>query len=371
MKDPSHEAGKNVRCRYFDAGYCRNGERCKFAHCGEGGNYAGREEAASTVMPAIMNASNAIMGAVNTLMEVVPSNLWQAPAPPRLIDGHLRELLSLPDRTQYFAMNHFPFTRADPAPPLPPLKQSAISWLICTAELDSFAAGAVCVAHGMRPAVLNMANGYNCGGAWCDKKGSQEESLFRTSTLPLSLWPHRRVNDKRLSQYDDKLPRAAVATYPWSEAAVAYSPTVLLTRTEDGIQRRADERVKLAVVSAAAQDLRKNCRHARPDAKFDPTLTREIARSVLWAAAHHGHDSIVLGALGCGAFQNEPADVAHVFKELLLPPHGEFAHRFKVVVFAIIFSSRNVEAFARHFPLVGSLDTALANAEQKQKQGAR
>ena len=78
-----------------------------------------------------------------------------------------------------------------------------------------------------------MANEYNCGGGWCDKRGSQEEALFRVSTLPLSLWPHRRVKDNRFGQYDQHLPRAE-AFYPWTECGVIYSPAVRVLRDASG-----------------------------------------------------------------------------------------------------------------------------------------
>ena len=37
---------------------------------------------------------------------------------------------------------------------------------LLTVELDSFAAGMLLHSRGFRPIVLNMANEYNCGGAW-------------------------------------------------------------------------------------------------------------------------------------------------------------------------------------------------------------
>jgi len=53
---------------------------------------------------------------------------------------------------------------------------------------------------------------------------------------------------------------------------------------------------------------------------------------VLSIAAMHGHETIILGAWGCGVFKNEPKDVASHFKLLL---ENEFKNVFRVVVFAI------------------------------------
>ena len=71
------------------------------------------------------------------------------------------------------------------------------------------------------------------------------------------------------------------------------------------------------MVSAAAQDLRDYKPHyAGP---YDDALTRQKVRSILWAAASHGHDAVVLGAFGCGAFHNPPAEIVAVFRSLLAP----------------------------------------------------
>merc|ERR1719162_1326832 len=72
-------------------------------------------------------------------------------------------------------------------------------------------------------------------------------------------------------------------------------------------------------------------------------------RSVLHEALSHGHDAVVLGALGSGAFKNEPSAIAALFADLL---KNEFDGQFAVAAFAVIFSQRNLEAFEAHFPLL-------------------
>ena len=124
------------------------------------------------------------------------------------------------------------YTKNEPAPePTPEMR--CTDCLRCTAQLDSFAAGMMLKNYGFNPVVLNMANEFNCGGGWCDKKGSQEEALFRASSLPLSLWPHRRADDDRLAEYDQHLPRAE-AYYPLTECGVIYSPEVHILRDASG-----------------------------------------------------------------------------------------------------------------------------------------
>lgn len=69
-------------------------------------------------------------------------------------------------------------------------------------------------------------------------------------------------------------------------------------------------------------------------------------------AAKHGHRNLILGAWGCGAFGNNPNDVASDFKTVLVDEHyGKF---FDEVCFAVYgcASSANVRAFYAVFDLI-------------------
>ena len=57
-------------------------------------------------------------------------------------------------------------------------------------------------------------------------------------------------------------------------------------------------------------------------------------RTIYSAALTAGHDSMVLGAFGCGAFRLRPDLVAKMFRDVLFEP--EFKGRFRAVVFAIL-----------------------------------
>ena len=61
------------------------------------------------------------------------------------------------------------------------------------------------------------------------------------------------------------------------------------------------------------------------------------------------HDSLVLGALGCGAFCTPPAQMARLFHQVL--DEEEFRGRFSRIVFAIIDSpsSNNFKPFLKEF----------------------
>ena len=71
------------------------------------------------------------------------------------------------------------------------------------------------------------------------------------------------------------------------------------------------------------------------------TLDREIAldkiRQILKIGIENNHDSIVLGAWGCGIFHNPPEDIAKLFKQVLNEPG--IKDYYKIVHFAIIEDS--------------------------------
>jgi len=59
--------------------------------------------------------------------------------------------------------------------------------------------------------------------------------------------------------------------------------------------------------------------------------TKKKISTILSIALEEGHDSIVLSALGCGAYVNPPKHIARLFKEVI----KEFDGQFKEIVFAI------------------------------------
>lgn len=59
---------------------------------------------------------------------------------------------------------------------------------------------------------------------------------------------------------------------------------------------------------------------------------RERARKFLWIANKENHKTLILGAWGCGVFQNDANEIAEMFNDLL---KGEFANCFERVIMAI------------------------------------
>ena len=113
----------------------------------------------------------------------------------------------------------------------------------------------------------------------------------------------------------------------------------------------------VAVVTCAALNL--NGKHPikltpdghMPQAAID--ITRNKIRTVFRIGLTYGHDSLVLGAFGCGAFRNPPAEIARLFHDVMEEP--EFKDKFKLITFSIIedhnSNNANLMAFRKEFVL--------------------
>jgi hypothetical protein len=91
-------------------------------------------------------------------------------------------------------------------------------------------------------------------------------------------------------------------------------------------------------------------KHASP-AEFAqlPAVLRDRVAKILSVAQAHGHDSLILGAWGCGAFGNDGHQVAEFFHRSLTI---DFAGAFKEVTFAIVDTSpekKFIGPFAERF----------------------
>jgi len=269
----------------------------------------------------------------------------------------------------------FRFTRTNPAPAGTCERQQHDATILLVVNEDCLAAAQRLRTIHQRVGVLNMANEFNTGGAFSVHAGSQEEYLFRNSSIGLSLWPHRRpeLDETRPWALGTKLvgrPVPAPAEdggargahplphlplecislsgneqwYPWTELGGVMTPQVEVFSIRD-TPLPAEAWFDIVGLSVAAQDLRQ-----RPgNRNFDPDLLREKVRTLLYMAVQSNCDALVLGALGCGAFLNPPEAVARAFWELLVPEEAEFHRRFATVEFAIIKSSENLSAFRRQF----------------------
>ena len=168
------------------------------------------------------------------------------------------------------------------------------------------------VQSGLRPLALNFANGAHPGGGFLSGARAQEEVLCRSSALYCTL-----VDDP-MYEYHRRRPR------PDSSDWAIYSPDVPVFRSDDGAE--LDRPWVLSFLTSAAPYA-----PAIGQPESGDLLQKRIHR-VLAIAAAYGHEALVLGAWGCGAFANDPYRTAIDFREAL---EINFLGHFSDVVFAV------------------------------------
>ena len=195
-------------------------------------------------------------------------------------------------------------------------------------NIDSLYAGVQLKEQGYNPAVLNMASRRNPGGGVVTGAGAQEETLFRRTNLFRSLYqfaPYAEQYGIRNSRYQYPLDR---------NFGGVYTPDAICFR-ESELKGYAllEEPVCLSFITVAGMN--------RPDLTADGMIAdhhvgpiKNKIRTIFRMGLVHGHGSLVLGALGCGAFRNPPRHVARLFHEVMDEP--EFRNRYRLVVFAIL-----------------------------------
>lgn len=206
-------------------------------------------------------------------------------------------------------------------------------------NLDCLLAGRDLLEEGSSPCVLNMANQYNPGGGVHKGARAQEESIFRRSNIFRSLYQFASyAREYGIQPRPEQYPMVS----GWGGV---YSPDVIVFRGGRGEgYPLLDDPYALSFVTVAAV--------SNPEldseghmAAYEAEEMRRRMETVLRIAIHHGHDAVVLGAWGCGAFHNPPGDIARLFHDLLESPL--YKGRFKKVVFAVLDDHN---AHKRHNP---------------------
>ena len=201
------------------------------------------------------------------------------------------------------------------------------------------------VRDGKKTCVLNFASATNPGGGVTRGSSAQEECICRCSTLypclnTRNMWsnfysPHREAGNPLYN--DDCI----------------YTPDVCVFRedTEYPSLLPAEKWWKVNVITCAAPNLRKAPSNAMnphagikaaqvSDAELEGRLTSRIRR-IFTLAAMEGNEVLILGAFGCGAFQNPPEVVVRVFRKVL----EEYRFAFETVEFAVYCTPRDMRNY--------------------------
>lgn len=152
-----------------------------------------------------------------------------------------------------------------------------------------------------KPLVLNMSDDEYAGG-WVNMgSGAQEESLFRRSNYHLTL-----TQD----------------LYPIFDNECIYSANVSVIKSseEDG-WKLLDNPCTLDFIACPALKYPyvddDNCL-----LEEDIELLENKIKMIIQVAVKYNHDTIIFGAMGCGAWQNPPHEVARIFRKVLTEYDG-------------------------------------------------
>ena len=114
-----------------------------------------------------------------------------------------------------------------------------------------------------------------------------------------------------------------------------------------------DEPFRLSFISTGAIKKRDEADFGEEDVR----ITRERIRTVFRVGLDRGHDSLILGGWGCGAFKNPVGVMAGLFREVCDEP--EFRNRYRAVWFACMERSTSKDPskgkYAPFYKLFGKL----------------
>lgn len=192
---------------------------------------------------------------------------------------------------------------------------------------------------------LNFASAKNPGGGFLGGSQAQEESIARATGLYPCL-----LSAKAYYEAHRKL-----STCLYTDRMI-YAPAVPILKDESGNVLEEVSTVTILTSPAVnAGVVRRN--EPRNTDKILPIMRTRITK-VLAVAAKRQHEVLVLGAWGCGVFQNDPQEIAALFRAVL---DQEFNNQFKRIVFAVY--SKN-ERFITPFRELFSVETETREREK-------
>ncbi len=221
--------------------------------------------------------------------------------------------------------------------------------------------------------VLNLANPVNPGGGVRRGARAQEEDLCRSSSLLLSL---ECGHARKYYDYNKSLD-----TYMGSDALMI-TPQVEIIRDETG--ELLDDTVIVSVITCAAPMVSYG-KEGMTDAEYERMMYDRIT-GMLKCAAYRGYRDLVLGAWGCGAFENDAAVISDIFYRALkdLDYNGrrekDLFHRIDFAVLDRTREQYNFKEFHRNFTqdhfyrdenLAAAAEAERAAAEAAEKAAER
>ncbi|MFL5747723.1 MAG: TIGR02452 family protein [Niastella sp.] len=181
---------------------------------------------------------------------------------------------------------------------------------------------------------LNFASAKNPGGGFLGGALAQEECIARASGLyPCLLTAMEYYTYHRNS-----------GTCLYSDHMI-YSPAVPIIKNEGG--QELDEPVCITIITSPAVNAGVVRRSEENNAEKIIPRMRVRVEKLLALCLSKKHTTLVLGAWGCGVFQNDPEDISQLFLEALT---GKFANQFQQIIFAVKTDKESIiEPFRKRF----------------------
>lgn len=229
---------------------------------------------------------------------------------------------------------------------------------------------------GMKTAILNFANPVEPGGGVLRGASAQEEYLCRASNLYPCLTGE--CAKTFYSKHNEIIKSNQFRSMFLATDTVVYSPQVTFFREEDYYRDMDDVMIiaaqnytshwrKIDVITCAAPFF-SGSGYVLPNGDLEHLFYRRI-KNILEAAIDHDVEALVLGAFGCGAFNNPPDVVAKAFQELLL--EERYLHAFSRVAFAVKRTGwycKNIEAFEMAFGVFPPTGGIVLSSERNKRR---
>ncbi|NII24478.1 TIGR02452 family protein [Pseudoflavitalea sp. X16] len=181
---------------------------------------------------------------------------------------------------------------------------------------------------------LNFASAKNPGGGFLGGAIAQEECIARAS----GLYPCLLTAPGYYSYHRKQ------STCLYSDHMI-YSPGVPVMKDEAG--NLLDALVCPSIITSPAVNAGVVMEREPSNRNQITPVMRVRIEKLLALCAHYGHDTLVLGAWGCGVFRNNPEDIATLFQETL---QGPFNRQFRKIVFAVKTNKESIiEPFRQRF----------------------
>lgn len=179
-------------------------------------------------------------------------------------------------------------------------------------------------------AVLNFADPFKAGGLVECGAITQEECLCRCSTLyPVISNPkfnkffykyHSECNNKR-----------------WLSDRIIYSPDMIIFKSDTVLPKMREKFFKADIITSTAPIISND----NYDSNTLHKTHKSRIRNILQSAMDNNAESIVLGAFGCGAFNNPPEIVAQAFYDVIISENYNYC--FKEIVFPVLVNNKRDE----------------------------